>query len=162
MAGVDRPTLILVTMKLEGTQHIAASREKVYAYFTDANFVSQCAPGVEKLEELEPGKKFRIVVGVGFGAIKATFNTDVEFVEKRLNEYARIKAIGKAPGSGANVSADLTLSATSASTTDLHWVADVSINGAIALVANRLMGSVAQKLSGEFFACAQGKIESAE
>ena len=146
-------------MKLEGIQHVKASIAKVFEYLTNAEFVSQCAPGVERLEVIEPGKKFRIVVGVGFGAIKATFNTDVEFVDLRPPEYAKIKAIGKAPGSGANVSAELSLEATSPTTTDLRWIADISINGAIALVANRLMGSVSQKLSSEFFACAQGKIE---
>ena len=37
---------ILEPMKLEGTQHINAPRIKVFEYFTDAHFVSQCAPGV--------------------------------------------------------------------------------------------------------------------
>ncbi|MBU6361835.1 MAG: hypothetical protein KGS46_17630 [Chloroflexi bacterium] len=147
-------------MKLEGTTYINAPRPKAYEYLTDANFVGQCAPGVEKIEELEVGKKFRVVVSIGFGMVKATFNTDVEFLDKRLNDYAKIKAVGKAPGSGANVSAELNFTDAAQGGTNLKWVADVMIIGTIAVVANRLMGSVTQMMSKQFFDCAKGKIEA--
>jgi hypothetical protein len=146
-------------MKLEGNTHIKAPRAEVYNYFTDAHKVSQCAPGVDKLEVLEKDKKFKIVAGVGFGMIKASFDTVVEFVERRENEFARIKAAGKAPGSNANVTADLILTDAASGGTDVKWVADVVISGTIAAVATRLMGSVTQKLAGEFFNCAKGNIE---
>ena len=148
-------------MKLEGSTVINAPRATAYGYLTDANFVGQCAPGVERVEELEPGKRFRVVVSVGFGIVKATFNTDVEFVEKRENEYARIKAVGKAPGSGANVGAELFFTDGEGGATELKWVADVLITGTIAIVANRLMASVTQFMSKQFFDAARAKIEAA-
>lgn len=146
-------------MKLEGSTVINAPRPIAYGYLTDANFVGQCAPGVERVDELEPGKKFRVIVSVGFGIVKATFNTDVEFIEKRENEYARIKAVGKAPGSGANVGAELFFSDADEGVTELKWVADVLITGTIAIVANRLMASVTQYMSKQFFDSARAKIE---
>jgi hypothetical protein len=149
-------------MKIEGTTHIHASRETVYRYFTDANFVADCAPGVQKLEVIEPDKKFKIIAGIGFGAVKATFDTHVEFLDKRLNESATIKAHGKAPGSNADATATLNLSDADDGGTDLNWFADVMISGAIASVAMRLLGSVTQKLSGQFFECAKKKIEKGE
>lgn len=45
-------------MKLEGSTLINAPRAIAYGYLTDANFVGQCAPGVERVDELEPGKNF--------------------------------------------------------------------------------------------------------
>lgn len=147
-------------MKLEGSTAINAPRSVAYSYLTDANFVGQCAPGVERVDELEPGKKFRVVVSVGFGIVKATFNTDVEFVEKRENEYARIKAVGKAPGSGANVVAELFFADGDGGSTELLWIADVLITGTIAIVANRLMASVTQFMSKQFFDLARSKIET--
>ncbi len=149
-------------MKLEGSTAINVSRPIAYSYLTDANFVGQCAPGVERVEELEPGKKFRVVVSVGFGIVKATFNTDVEFVEKRENEYARIKAVGKAPGSGANVVAELFFADGNGGATELKWIADVLITGTIAIVANRLMASVTQFMSKQFFDSARAKIETGQ
>jgi hypothetical protein len=148
-------------MKIEGTTQINASREKTFIYFTDAQFVSQCAPGVERVDVIEPEKKFRVVVSVGFGAVKATFNTDIEFVDKKPIDYAKIKAVGKAPGSGANVTAELFLSDGPGNSTNLKWIADVMVTGTIAIVANRLMSSVTQLMSKQFFDCAKSKIENA-
>ena len=147
-------------MKLHGTTHIDATRAKCYAYFTDATFVGDCAPGVQSVVEIEPGKKFKVIAGVGFGPVKATFDTAVEFLEKVENERATIKAMGKAPGSNADVTAHLALVDAAHGGTDVNWDADVIISGAIASVAMRLIGSVTQKLSGQFFECAKGKIEA--
>ncbi len=146
-------------MKLEGTTHINAPREKTYNYLTDATFVSECAPGVQSLEVIEPDKKFKVVAGVGFGMVKATFDTVVEFLDKKPNEYAKIKAAGKAPGSNVDATAELFMTDSADGGTDLKWVADVSIAGAIASVAMRLLGSVTQKLSAQFFEKAKTKIE---
>lgn len=140
--------------------HVNAPRSKVYNFFTDAHLVSQCAPGVDKLEVIEPDKKFKIIAGVGFGMVKASFDTMVEFLDKKTNESARIKASGRAPGSQANVTADLLLSDSPKGGTDVKWTADIVISGTIASVATRLMGAVTQKLSGQFFECAKGKIEA--
>jgi uncharacterized protein len=147
-------------MKLSGSTHINAPREKSFEYFTDANFVAECAPGVQTLEVIEPDKKFKVVAGIGFGAVKATFDTNVEFLEKRPHEYAKIKAAGKAPGSNVDAVAELTLQDAPEGGTLLTWDADVSIAGAIASVAMRLLGSVTQKLSAQFFEKAKAKIEA--
>jgi uncharacterized protein len=149
-------------MKLSGSTQINAPREKAFAYFTDANFVAECAPGVQKLEVIEPDKKFKVVAGIGFGAVKATFDTNVDFVEKRPHDYAKIKASGKAPGSNVDATAELALSDTDDGGTLLKWDADVVIAGAIASVAMRLLGSVTQKLSAQFFEKAKQKIENGD
>ena len=44
--------------------------------------------------------------------------------------------------------------------TQLDWMADVTVQGTIASLASRLMGSVTQRLTGEFFECVKGKIEA--
>ncbi len=147
-------------MKLEGTTHIRAPREKAFAYFTDATFVADCAPGVKGLEVIEPDKKFKIIAGVGFGAVKVSFNTFVEFLNKLPNDSATIKASGKAPGSNVDVIAHLNFVDAADGGTTLNWVADANISGSIASVAMRLLGSITQKLSGQFFECAKGKIET--
>ena len=147
-------------MRLQGSTHINASRDKTYRYFTDAAFVADCAPGVQGLEVIEPDKKFKINAGIGFGAVKVTFDTFVEFLDKKPIDSATIKANGKASGSNADVTAELHFSDGVSGGTDLNWTADALISGAIASVAMRLLGSVTQKLSSQFFECAKSKIES--
>jgi hypothetical protein len=149
-----------VIVQFDGTVNIEASREKVWEFLTDPNLVSQCAPGLKSVEVIEPDKKFRAVAGVGFGSVKVTFETDVEWVEVDAPNYARMKAHGKAPGSGVDISSTMKLSAGPDGSTKMQWSADIVVVGTIASMASRLMGSVTRRLTADFFNCVKDKIEA--
>jgi carbon monoxide dehydrogenase subunit G len=89
-------------MHLAGQVTIRAARDRVWAFLTDPRKVSASAPGLESLEVLGP-TQFRAVAAVGFGAVKVTFVTDVEWLDLDAPTRARIKAHGTAPGSAADV-----------------------------------------------------------
>jgi carbon monoxide dehydrogenase subunit G len=147
-------------MKFDGSVVINAPRDKVWSSLTDPNLVSQCAPGLQSLKIIEPDKQFKVVASVGLGAVKVTFDTDVEWVELKPPETARVKAHGKAPGSGVEVSSEMHLTENGSQSTVMQWTADVVIMGAIAGMASRLMGGITKKLSDSFFACIKSKIET--
>ena len=147
-------------MHLEGTVVIAAPPERTWQFLTDPQAVSRCTPGVESLEVLEAGRRFRSVASLGLGSIKTRFTVDVEWVEMTPPERARARAHGTAPGSTADVEAEMTLTQRSPSTTELHWTAEVTILGTIASLASRMMGGVTQKLSEQFFECVKKNIEA--
>jgi carbon monoxide dehydrogenase subunit G len=152
-------------MQLQGNVTILAPRHRVWAFITDPDAVARCAPGVESMDVIEPNTRFKIVANVGFGTVKVRFSTDVELADLQPPERGRIKARGTGQGNTVNVSAEFTLAdGTDGAdrTTDLAWSADVSIVGSIASVAMRVMGSVAQTLSGKFFECMKGQVEIAE
>lgn len=147
-------------MHFEGTVTIQAPQEKVWAFLTDPDSVSQCAPGLQSLEVLEPDKKFRAVASVGFGSIKATFTTDVEWLELDPPNRAKMQARGSAPGSAVEATSEMFLTAVDENTTEMRWAADVAVMGTIASLASRLMGSVTKRLTDEFFQCVKQKIEA--
>jgi len=147
-------------MKFDGKINIQAPQEKVWDFLTDPDLVSQCAPGLKSVEVVEPDKKFRAVASVGFGAVSATFTNDVEFVELKPQDSAKIKVHGTAPGSAVDIIADMMLSPNPDGGTDLDWEADITIVGTIASLASRMMGGVTRKLTGIFFDCVKGKIET--
>ncbi len=146
-------------MHLSGSTLINAPRPTVWKFLTDVQAVAQCAPGVESVEVLEPNKKFRATASVGFGSVKVKFSGDGEWVEMDEPNRAVVKGHGKAPGSAADVSAEMILSDTSDGGTEMKWSAEVNIMGSIASIASRMMGTVAQKLTGEFFNNVKQKIE---
>ena len=146
-------------MEIKDTVTIKARRDKVWAFLTDANKVAPCAPGVESVEVVEEQKKYKVVAAVGFGNIKAKFNTDLEFVALDEPDFAKIKAHGTAPGSAADVIAEMNLSDGPDGDTVLDWKAEISIMGTIASLANRMMGSVTKKLTAEFFNNVKKNIE---
>lgn len=146
-------------MRLQGDVVIHAPIKKVWDFMTDLNQISQCAPGVEKVEEIEPLKKYRGVVSVGFGAVKARFSGDVDVLELDEPHYAKLKAHGSASGSVADAVSELHLSKASEDATNVHWTADVNVAGQLAALASRLMVPVSQKLATQFYEEVRKKIE---
>ena len=118
------------------------------------------APGVEKIEVIEPLKRYRGVVSVGFGAVKARFSGEVEILELEEPNRAKLKAHGSATGSVADAVSEMSLSDGPDGSTLLHWTADVTVAGQLASLASRLMLPVSEKLAGVFYEQVQKKIES--
>jgi uncharacterized protein len=146
-------------MHFSGTVTINAPREKVWRFLTDPEELTRCAPGLESIDVIAPNQKFRAVASVGFGAVKATFVTDAEWMDLDAPNRARMKAHGKAPGSVVDASSEMVLSDGPDGATVLNWSSDVTIIGVIASLAARLMGVVAQKVTDSFFDCVRKQIE---
>jgi uncharacterized protein len=143
-----------------GTVMIDAPLQKVWDNLTDPNVVSQCAPGLQSMDVIVPDKQFKVVASIGFGAVKISFDVDVEWLEKEAPNYAKVKAHGKAPGSGVDVSSDMRLTSLAESSTELKWSADVVVVGTIASMASRMMEGLTRQMSNKFFDCIKGKIEA--
>ena len=147
-------------MLLKGDVTIRAPREKVWEFLTDPNQIGQCAPGVEKIEEIEPLKRYRGVVSVGLGSVKARFNGEVEVLELEEPDRAKLKAHGTATGSAADAVSEMTLSDGPDGSTLVHWTADVTVSGQLASLAARLMMPVSQKLAAQFYEEVRRRIEA--
>lgn len=146
-------------MQLSGTVNIKAPRQQVWEFLTDPQQVAVCAPGVESVEVLEGGRKFKAVAAIGFGTVKAKFGGDGEFVELDAPNRAKIKAHGNAPGSAADVVSEMFLSDGPEGSTDMRYTANITILGQLASLAARMMTPVSQKLTEQFFAEVKKKIE---
>ena len=147
-------------MLLKGNVTIHAPRKKVWDFLIDPNQIGPCAPGVEKIEIIDPNKKYRGVMSVGLGSVKAKFNGEVEILELDEPNRAKLKAHGIASGSAADVISEMILSNDSDDETIIHWTADVNISGQLASLASRLMIPVSQKLAGVFYDEVRKRIET--
>jgi uncharacterized protein len=147
-------------MLIKGEVTIRAPRKKVWDFLTDPDQIGQCAPGVEKIEMIEPLKRYRGIVSVGLGAVKARFSGEVEVMELEEPDYAKIKAHGSASGSVADAVSEMRLSDGPDDSTVLKWTADVTVSGQLASLASRLMVPVSQKLAQVFYEQVRKKIET--
>jgi carbon monoxide dehydrogenase subunit G len=147
-------------MLLKGEVAIRAPRKKVWDFMTDPDQIGQCAPGVEKIEMIEPLKRYRGIVSIGFGSVKARFSGEVEILELDEPNYAKLKAHGSATGSVADAVSELHLSDGPDGSTAVNWTADVTVAGQLASLASRLMLPVSQKLAQVFYEQVRKKIES--
>jgi uncharacterized protein len=149
-------------MLLKGDVAIRAPRKRVWDFLTDPNQIGQCVPGVEKIEIIEPNKKYRGIVSVGLGGVKARFNGDVDVLELDEPNRAKLKAHGTATGTAADLLSEMSLGDGPDGITLVHWTADVSVSGQLASLAARLMLPVSQKLSEQFYNEVRRKIETGE
>jgi len=147
-------------MRLKGNVTIKAPRKAVWDFMTDPEQIGQCAPGVEKIEVIEPLKKYHGVVSIGFGAVKARFSGDVEILELEEPNRAKLKAHGSATGSVADAVSEMHLSDGPEGSTVVNWTADVTVAGQLASLASRLMVPVSEKLASVFYEQVRKKIEA--
>ena len=147
-------------MLLKGDVAIRAPRKKVWDFLTDPKQIAQCVPGVEKVEELEPMKRYRGVVSIGLGTVKARFSGEVEILELDEPVFAKLKAHGSASGSVADALSEMRLSDGVENSTIVNWTANVNVSGQLASLASRLMVPVSQKLAQEFYERVRKKIET--
>ena len=149
-------------MLLKGDVTIHASRKKVWDFLTDPNQIGQCVPGVEKIETIEELKKYRGVVSVGLGSVKARFSGDVEILELDEPNHAKLKAHGTATGSAADAVSEMNLSDGPENSTLVTWTADINVSGQLASLVSRLMVPVSQKLASVFYDEVRKRIETAD
>jgi carbon monoxide dehydrogenase subunit G len=148
-------------MEFSGTQTIAVSIDKVWAYLFDVSKVAACAPGFKSLEVLEE-EHWRAVVAVGVGAVKAKFTMDVTRPELKEPERMVVMGRGKAPGSAVDMTGDMQLTALADNETRMDWKASVVVSGTIASVGARLLQGLAEKLTGQFFDCLKTNLQAAD
>jgi carbon monoxide dehydrogenase subunit G len=146
-------------MEFSGSQTVAAAIEKVWAFLMDVNNVAACAPGFQNLEVLED-ERWKAVVAVGVGAVKAKFTLDITRPEMQEPEHMTMKGRGKAPGSAVDLFGDMRLTALEGGVTGMDWKATVTVSGTIASVGARLLQGTAERLTGQFFDCLKTKLEA--
>ena len=144
-------------MKFSGTVEIAAPRDKVWSFVIDPNQVSQCGPGVESIEIVDP-THFRATAKVGVGFISARFVVNMEMAELVEPERAVIKAHGQAPGSAVDATAEMRLSGPPEGPTRMDWSADVALAGTLASLGARMIEGTANKMIGQTFDCMRARL----
>jgi carbon monoxide dehydrogenase subunit G len=139
-------------MKLDfsGAPEITASPQTVWQKLLDPDFVAQSAPGVESVERVDP-THFKVISGLGVGAVKVKFKLDVELFDIVEGERLKMRARGKAPGSAVDVTSALKVEDAGGGRTRLNWNATSDVSGTVASVGARLLEGTARRLTEEFW-----------
>jgi carbon monoxide dehydrogenase subunit G len=139
-------------MKLEfsGAPEITASPQTVWRKLLDPDFVAASAPGVESVERLDP-THFKVISGLGLGAMKVRFKLDVELFDIVEGQRLKMGARGKAPGADVNVVSSLQVEDAGGGKTRLNWSATSDVSGTVASVGAGLLEWTARRMTEEFW-----------
>jgi carbon monoxide dehydrogenase subunit G len=139
-------------MKLEfsGSPVIYATRDYVWSRLTDPDFVAASAPGVETVEAVDP-THFKIVSGLGLGAVKVRFNLEVELFDVVEGRSLKMRSRGNGLGSTVDVVSSLRIAEAAPGTVRLDWSATSEVSGTMANVSGRFLEGTARKLTHDFW-----------
>ncbi len=145
-------------MHYEGTFAAKSPQDRVYRFFLDPEELGSCVDDPHTIE-VQDADHFKGTVKSGIGFIKGTFNVNASVVERTPPNRARLKVHGAGMGSGFDIDATLDVSANDGHT-EVHWAADVVMNGPIASMGARLMQGTIDKKTNAFFENARKRLES--
>jgi len=145
-------------MHFEGVFDATVNESRVYALVTDPKEVAGCMPGLQKVEVKSP-EEFDAVVRVGLALIRGDFTLRFRSIEKRPRSSAKFAVHGNGLGSAVDMEIALAMSAGKNGGSAMRWRADVTVNGKIASLGQRLMESQAEKIIKEFFECFRQKLQ---
>lgn len=136
-------------MKIQGTHHLNASRDRVYQFLIDTEVLQRCIPGCERLEKTGENE-YSATIGAGVGSIKGVFNGIVRLEDMRPPEHYRIVVEAKGTPGFVKGSGDFDLD-TDDEGTLIKYTGDLQVGGMIASVGQRLIQGTAKMLTSRFF-----------
>ena len=133
-----------------GSNEVTAPRTIVWDHLLDPQFVAASAPGVEKVEQVDD-THFQVFLAVGLGALKVHFTPDVELSGIVPPAHVTMRARGKAPGSGVDMTTAIRLDEGAPGVTTMHWQSDCEVSGILASVGGHLLEGTARKFTEQFW-----------
>ena len=138
-------------MKVTGSAILHAPADRVWAALNDPAVLVRTIPGCQALEAAGPDR-YRMTITAGVASIRGSYSGDVELADPRPPASFTLRASGSgAPGT---VRADVrvTLEPDGDNATQLRYDAVAEVGGAVGGVGQRVLGGVAKRTAGEFFA----------
>jgi carbon monoxide dehydrogenase subunit G len=145
-------------MKLTGTQTFPASRQKVWTFLTDPQYLAKCMPGCEKLETVGENE-YSGVINVGLAAVKGVYNGKVKLDEMQPPAHYKMVLDGKGKQGFIKGSGTLDLEEQNGQTL-LKYSGDVQIGGPLASVGQRMIDGAAKMMIGQFFTAMEAEIKA--
>ena len=137
-------------MQIKGDYTVSGPRERVWQYFTDAEWLQQCIPGCEELKSLGDDT-FEATIKVGVAAIKGTYKGSVKLEDRQPPAAYRLVLHGESKIGFVNGSGNFRLEETEENQTTVSLSGELMVGGKLARVGQRMIGGAAKMMIGKFF-----------
>ncbi len=146
-------------MKVEGTKHFEAPREKVWEVLNDPAQLAKTLPGVQSFDVKDDKHwKANVVIPLGLGGLKMSIN--FEKTEERKPEFASLHAEGTGVAALLKMDTQFELSE-SGSGTDMKWQADVHLLGQVGSMGQRVLQPIVNQQVRNVLAALEGQVREA-
>ena len=143
-------------MLVEGTYVFNAGINEVWESFLSSDTLSDCVPGVQDFKSTDKDS-FSATMKIGVASISGVYSGTIIITDKSYPNS--LKMIVKGKGSGGDIRGVATLNFTArGNETEVMLTGEAQINGIIARVGQRLLGSTSKLLMNQFFNCMISKV----
>lgn len=136
-------------MKLAGEVRFEAPRERVWVILNDRDVLQRHMPGCESLQEVEPDR-YEAVLKIGVAAIKGTYMATLRISERAEPDSYRLHVEGQGKPGFVKGEGKVHLHEEGEGTR-VTYDGDLQVGGLIARVGQRILGSITQRMTREFF-----------
>ena len=138
-------------MEISGTYEFTAPAQRVWETLMDPQVLAGCLPGCDRLESTGEDE-YQAQVNVGIGPVRGSYHAKLALRDQQPPQSFRLVMEGSGPAGFANGEALVTL-AEQDGKTSVQVTGAGEVGGRVALVGQRLMGSVAKSMLDRFFGC---------
>jgi carbon monoxide dehydrogenase subunit G len=128
----------------------------VWNFLTDANRISECLPGCEKLEQTGEGA-YDLQMRFGVGPISGVFTGSIRLHDLQPTSEYQMTVSGNGTPGFVNGGGTVQLSPDDTGTL-LRYSGDVNAGGPIASLGQRMIGGAARMVIDQFFKCVAAKL----
>jgi hypothetical protein len=146
-------------VKVEGTKHFEAPREKVWEVLNDPARLAKTMPGVQSFDvDDDKHWKANVVIPLGLGGLKMSIN--FEKTEERKPDYAALHAEGTGVAALLKMDTQFELSEANGGT-DMNWEADVRLLGQVGSMGQRVLQPIVNQQVQNVLAALDTEIRNA-
>ena len=125
-------------MNVSGDRTFDAPRATVWQVMNDPESMAKTMPGVESFDVHDDRHwTANVKIPLGLGGLKMT--VDMEKVEEREPEFAKLAVKGNGVGAMMNMETSFTLTDAAAGGTEMAWSAEVKILGPVGSMGQRVL-----------------------
>jgi len=131
-------------LKVSGERTFAAAREVVWKVLNDPTAMAATIPGVESFDVQDDSRwKANVKIPLGLGTLGMTLN--MEKVEQREPELARLAIKGEGVGAMLNMTTAFRLNEDGGAATKMDWEADVHLAGPVGSMGQRVLQPIVSR-----------------
>jgi carbon monoxide dehydrogenase subunit G len=153
---LDRRVLFLlfqiqIGMELKGRHTVSATPATLWNMLMDTETLSKIVPGISKLEKTGDNT-YKSILEIKIGPVGGTFKGDLQMENIEEQKGFTLKVQQNSSVGNANATIKIELIPVTTEQTAVAFDGEVKVTGLLASMGQRILGSVANMLTKQFFA----------
>ena len=145
-------------MQLTGKHVVNATPSRVWEMLMDTDTLARIVPGITRLEKTGDNK-FKSILEIKMGPVNSSFTGDLQMEEITEQKGFTLKVQQNSKIGNANASIKISLLPVNVNQSEVAFDGDVKLSGMLAAMGQRLIGSVSNTLTKQFFANLEKEIQ---